>query len=74
MNYTYVIKHHKIPVVLEKETGFYARIDQMNSRIGNAVRSININSKFDFQQLETDKKAHVRIREWIKGNHPEFLL
>ena len=74
MNYTYVIKHHKIPVVLEKETRFYARIDQMNSRMGNAVRSININSEFDFEQLETDKEAHMRIREWLKANHPELLL
>ena len=68
MNYTYVIKHHKIPVVLEQETGFYARIDQMNSRIGNAVRSIN-----NFE-LETSKEVHLRIKDWLKINHPELLI
>ena len=67
MNYEY-IRYHKMPIVLEKETGFYARVDQLNSSISNAARSKN-----DFE-IETDKKAHMRIREWIRENHPELLL
>ena len=65
MNYEY-IRYDKMPIVLEKETGFYARVDQLNSSISNAARSKN-----DF---ESDKEAHMRIREWIRENHPELLL
>jgi predicted urease superfamily metal-dependent hydrolase len=68
MNYTYVIKHHKIPVVLEKETGFYARIDQVNWQLATSVKSKN-----DFE-LETSKEAHLRIKDWLKINHPELLI
>ena len=67
MNYEY-IRYHKMPIVLEKETGFYARVDQLNSSISNAARSKN-----DFES-ETDKEAHMRIKEWIRENHPELLL
>ena len=67
MNYEY-IRYHKMPIVLEKETGFYARVDQLNSSISNAARSKN-----DFES-ETDKEAHMRIKAWIRENHPELLL
>lgn len=66
MNYQYV-KDHKIPFVLEIETGFYVRVD----RIGKGIRAAR--NKNDYE-VETSVEAYERIETWIKENHQELMI
>jgi len=71
MNYEYV-KDHKIPFILEKETGFYVRIDRIGKSIGSFNR-LAVKNKNDYE-IETSVEAYQRIEAWIKENHPEFMI
>ena len=71
MNYEY-IKDHENPFILEKETGFYVRIDRFNISIRGVVKSAFIN-KNDYK-IEISVKAYERIETWIKENYPELIL
>ena len=71
MNYEY-IKDHENPFILEKETGFYVRIDRFNISIIGVVKSA-VRNKNDYE-IEISIKAYERIEAWIKENHPEFCI
>lgn len=71
MNYEY-IKDHENPFILEKETGFYMRINRFNISIRGIVKSA-VRNKNDYE-IETSAKAYERIEAWIKENHPELMI
>ena len=71
MNYEYV-KDHKIPFILEIETGFYVRTDRIGRSIRGLLKSA-VRDKNDYE-VETSVEAYERIEAWIKENHQELMI
>lgn len=70
MNYQYV-KDHKIPFVLEIETGFYVRVDFIGKSIGGFTKAVRNKNNYE---VETSVEAYERIETWIKENHQELMI